>query len=234
MHFDPPLEEGRLIARRQRFLADIDLPGSGRTTAHCPNTGSLLGCQAPGSRIYVSRSARSTRRYPLTWELVEVGDVLVGINTARTNGLVAEALASGAIPELADTTGVTAEVPVPGGSGRLDFRLARGRRPAYYLEVKNVTAAVADGRARFPDAVSARATRHAESLAALRAAGYGAGLLFCVQRSDVSAVAPADDIDPEYGAALRAAAAAGVDVLAYGAEVTPAHVVLRRRLAVHL
>jgi sugar fermentation stimulation protein A len=235
VRFVAPLLEGRLVRRRQRFLADVELAGGRTATAHCPNTGSMLGCQAPGSRVFLSQSASPGRRYPLTWELVEApGGTLVGINTARTNRLVAEALDDGVVAELRGCSGRRAEVPVPGGEGRLDFLLERPGAAPYYLEVKNVTAAVEQGLARFPDAVSERATRHVRTLAALRSRGYGAGLLFCVQRADVQAVAPADAIDPAYGAALREAAAAGVDVLAYGADVTPAEIVVRRPLPVRL
>jgi sugar fermentation stimulation protein A len=234
VRFDPPLEAARLIRRRQRFLADIDLPGSGPTTAHCPNTGAMLGCQAPGSTVFVSRSDRASRRYPLTWELVDVAGTLVGINTARTNRLVAEALAAGRIHGFGAVTSIAAEVPVPDGHGRLDFCLRRRRGRPYYLEVKNVTAAVTGSIAQFPDAVSERATRHVTTLAGLRRRGYGAGLLFCVQRADVQTVVPADAIDPAYGAALRAAAAAGVDVLAYGADVSVDEIILHRPLAVRL
>lgn len=230
-----PLLEGRLVRRRQRFLADIELAGGTLATAHCPNTGAMLGCQSPGARVYMSHSESPARRYPLTWELVEQPDgTLVGINTARTNRLVAEALDGGVIAELRRYPARRAEVAVPEGEGRLDFRLEQPRAPAYFLEVKNVTAAVSAGLARFPDAVSVRATRHVRALAALRARGYGAGLLFCVQRADVHALSPADDIDPAYGQALREAAAAGVDVLAYGADVSAAEIVVRRPLAVRL
>jgi sugar fermentation stimulation protein A len=235
VRFPTPLLEARLIRRRQRFLADVELAGGRTATAHCPNTGSMLGCQTPGSRVFLSESATPGRRYPLTWELVEApAGTLVGINTARTNRLVAEALDAGVVSELRDCTGRRAEVPVPGAEGRLDFVLERPGQPPYYLEVKNVTAAVEAGLARFPDAVSVRATRHVRALAALRSRGYGAGLLFCVQRADVEAVAPADDIDPAYGAALREAAATGVEVLAYGADVSPAAIVVRRPLPVRL
>lgn len=235
MRFVAPLLEGRLLQRRQRFLADVELAGGRAVTAHCPNTGAMLGCQAPGSRVFLSESATPGRRYPLTWELVETtGGTLVGINTARTNRLVAEALDAGVITELRGCSGRRAEVPVPDAEGRLDFLLARPGGAPYYLEVKNVTAAVEAGLARFPDAVSERATRHVRTLAALRSRGYGAGLLFCVQRADVQAVAPADAIDPAYGSALREAAAAGVDVLAYGADVTTDAIVVCRPLPVRL
>lgn len=234
MRLPVPLLEGRLVRRYQRFLADVELQDGSLCTAHCPNTGAMLGCQSPGSPVWLSRSDRPGRRYPLTWELVESAGTLVGINTARTNDLVAEALGTGVVAQLADHRVVRREVRLPGVAARFDFQLAGADGAPYYLEVKNVTAAVTAGQALFPDAVSERASRHARELAALRARGVGAGILFCVQREDVDAVAPADAIDPAYGKALRAAAAAGVDVLAWGARVRPDEVVVQRRLEVVL
>ena len=123
---------------------------------------------------------------------------------------------------------------MPAARVRFDFVLRGPGLPDYYLEVKNVTAAVTDRRAIFPDAVSERAARHARELAVLRRAGARAGVLFCVQRADVDVVAPADEVDPAYGRALRAAAADGVDVLAIGATVTPEGIWVDRRIPVAL
>ena len=100
------------------------------------------------------------------------------------------------------------------------------------MEVKNVTAAVEGGVGYFPDAVTARGAKHLRELAAMVAAGHRAVLVFCVQRGDVAEVRPADHIDPAYGRALRDALAAGVEVLALGATVTPQAIALTRRLAV--
>ena len=221
MRFSEPLAEARLLRRYKRFLADVEWPDGRVETVHCPNTGSMLGCQAPGSRVWLSRAANPRRKYPLTWELVEVDSgTMVGINTQRTNALVREALEHGLIPDLAPYPGIRAEVPLPERRARMDFVLGSDDAP-YYLEVKNVTAAVENRQALFPDAVSERAARHAQHLKSLREAGCGAGMLFMVQRGDVDAVRPADEIDPAYGRALRAAADAGVDVMAWRAEVTP-------------
>lgn len=231
MRFDGPLLAGRLVRRYQRFLADVDLDDGTRVTAHCPNTGAMLGCQDAGSRVWLSRAANPDRRYPLTWELVEARPGLpVGINTGRSNGLVREAIVAGLVPELAGYAQLRPEVRLEGTGSRVDFLLSSPGRPPCYVEVKNVTAAVTDGVALFPDAVSTRAARHAAELERLRRAGADAALVFCVQREDVHTVRPAEEIDPAYARALRSAAAAGVQVLAWGATVGPREIVLRRRL----
>lgn len=233
MRFPTELTSGILLQRYKRFLADVTLETGEEITAHCPNTGSMMGCMAPGSRVWLSRSDSTARKYPWTWELVETDGALVGINTSRTNRIVAEALEARKIPEFADYTGIRREVSVPGNRrSRLDFLLTGSGMPDYFLEVKNVTAAVSSGIALFPDAVSERATRHVQELMEIMAEGYRCGMLFCVQREDVSLVQPADEIDPAYGAALRKAARAGVDVMAWRARVNTSEVVLDCRLQV--
>jgi sugar fermentation stimulation protein A len=235
IRFPTALQEGRLLRRYQRFLAEVQLPDGTTVTAHCPNTGAMLGCQATDSRVWLSPAPRPGRRCPFTWELVEVATgTLVGVHTGRTNQLVAAALAAKLVQELATYTQMQAEVPVPAAGVRFDFVLRGPGLPDYYLEVKNVTAAVTGRRAIFPDAVSERAARHARELAALRRVGARAGVLFCVQRADVDVVAPADEVDPAYGRALRAAVADGVDVLAIGAVVTPEGIWINRRIQVAL
>jgi sugar fermentation stimulation protein A len=232
--FAEPLEEARLLRRYQRFLADVAWPDGRVETVHCPNTGTMLGCRQPGSRVWLSRSDNPRRKYPLTWELVETAEgTLVGINTQRSNGLAREAIETGRIPSLTGFQSVRAEVPVTGGRMRVDFVLGDGSGD-YYLEVKNVTAAVQRRRALFPDAVSTRAARHARELATLRRAGHRAGMLFVIQRDDVDTVQPADEIDPDYGRALRAAAAEGVDILACRARVSPTGIVVQQPVAVAL
>ncbi len=234
MEFEGPLIEARLLRRYKRFLADVEFSDGRQTTVHCPNTGSMLGCCESGARIWLSRSSKPHRKYPLTWELVETaGANLVGVNTQRTNHLVKEGLESGAIAPLAGYSILRAEVPFPGGEGRVDFFLET-EQGCYFLEVKNVTAAVSDRRALFPDAVSERASRHVLALANQHRAGHGAGLLFCAQRSDVDCISPADEIDPAYGRNLRAAVAAGIDVWAYRAAVSCQEIVLTESIPVKL
>ena len=233
MRFPEPLSRGRLVRRYKRFLADVVLDDGRVVTAHCANTGAMLGCDRPGARVWLSRQDRPGRKLPWTWELVEAQPgILVGIHTGRTNDLVAEALRRGRIPRLAGYPAVRREVVI--GEGRVDFLLSSPRRRDCVLEVKNVTAAVREGIALFPDAVSTRATRHLGLLADQAARGRRAVLLFCVQRRDVREVRPADEIDPAYGRAVREAKAAGVELMAWGCTVAPRGVALERRLRVRL
>lgn len=235
MRFDPPLTEARLLRRYKRFLADVEIIGGERTTVHCPNTGSMLGCAVPGMRIWLSRASNPARKYAWTWEQVEaLPGVAVGIHTGRSNALVQEAIETGLIRELTGYAEIRGEV-MAGEGFRVDFVLSGHRlRPACYLEVKNVTAAVTDGVALFPDAVSERASRHLRELMTKVRGGARAMLCFCVQRDDVTEVRPADAIDAEYGRTLREALAAGVEACAYVARVTPEEAVLHRAAPVRL
>lgn len=231
MKFRGPLREGRLLRRYKRFLADVQLDG-GIVTAACPNTGSMMGCCEPGSRVWLSESDSAGRKYRHTWEIVEAGGVLVGINTGLPNALVAEAIARDAIPELSGYSSVRREVRYGEEQSRVDFVLESPGRPGCWLEVKNVTAAVTRGVALFPDCVSDRGSRHLRELIRLTAQGARAVQLYCVQRGDVKEVRPADGIDAEYGRTLREAIAAGVEVLAYRAKVSTVGIMLSRRIPV--
>jgi len=230
--FAANLVKGRLIRRYKRFLADVQLDDAGVVTAACPNTGSMMGCCEAGSRVWLSESDRATRKYRHTWEIVEVGRVMVGINTGLPNVLVAEAIGNGTIRELAGYSSVRREVAYGEESSRVDLVLEAAPRKACYVEVKNVTAAASKGVALFPDCVSERGTRHLRELMRLKAQGLRPVQLYCVQRGDVREVRPADGIDFEYGKTLREAIAAGVEVLAYRAKVTTAEIRLAERIPV--
>ena len=231
MRFPSKLVEGRLIRRYKRFLADIQL-GDSVVTAACPNTGSLMGCCEAGNRVWLSESDSATRKYRHTWEIVEVGKVMVGINTGLPNALVAEAIADGTIAELAGYPAMRREVAYGEEKSRVDLVLGGGTREECYVEVKNVTAAASKGVALFPDCVSERGSRHLRELIRLKEQGLRPVQLYCVQRGDVREVRPADGIDHEYGRTLRDAIAAGVEVLAYRARISTTEVRLAERIPV--
>ena len=219
MRFDPPLREGILVRRHKRFLADVQLADGTLLTAHCANSGSMLGVAVPGSPVALSHHPDKGRKLEWTWELVRLGSHWVGVNTALPNQLVADAIASGAIPTLAGWPTLRREVAYGTGS-RIDLLLQGGGRPDCYVEVKNVT--LTEGKvARFPDSVTTRGQKHLRELMAVRAQGHRAALVFWVFRGDCTEVRPADDIDPEYGRLLRAAARAGVELVAVDARVSP-------------
>jgi len=233
MRFEQPLQEATLLRRYKRFLADVELPDGSRMTVHTPNTGSMMGCCTPGSRIWLRDSGNPKRKYRHSWEMVEAEpQVLVGINTGIVNRLVSEAIESGVATELQGYERVRQEVRYGRENSRIDLLLQGGDGPDCYVEIKNVTAAADRRTAIFPDAVSARGTKHLRELMVMVEEGYRAVLLFCVQRGDVERVRPADEIDALYGKTLRDAIESGVEAIAYQAMVTPEELSLNRSLPV--
>jgi len=227
---------GRFIRRFQRFFADVE--AGGRTlTVHCPDPGSMRGLLRPGAAVRCSVHDDPRRKLRHSLEMMRCGRIWVGVHPARANALAAAALAAELPAALAGYAVREREVgaPAAAGRGRLDFRLSghpRDPRPAS-VEVKSVT--LAEGRlARFPDSVTERGRRHLEVLTALRRRGARAALLFVVQRADCDRVAPANDIDPEYGRTLRRAVRAGVEVFALGARVGARAITIERELPVCL
>ena len=230
MRFPQPLIPGVLIQRYKRFLADVRLADGGEITVHCPNPGAMLGLNAPGLPVWLSVSPNPNRKLAHTLELVEVDGGLVGINTMLPNRLVAEALSTGAISELAGYETVRPEVKY-GEASRVDFLLTGEGRPACWLEVKNVHLRRTGALAEFPDCVAARSSRHLRELEALVAAGDRAVALFVVQRMDCDAFSACAELDPMFAAALERSADAGVEVLVYACDVGVQGVTITRRLA---
>ncbi len=210
--FWPPLLKGTLIRRYKRFLADIELDSGKLITAHCPNTGSMAACAEPGRPVYVSQSDNPKRKLKYTWEMIEMPTSLVGVNTNVPNRLVYHAIKSDMIPELQGYDLVKREVPI-GNRTRIDLALAKGDATCY-VEIKNCTL-VTDGIARFPDAVTERGRKHLIELQRMKETGARSVIFFFIQRMDATAFRPADDIDPQYGNALRSVLDQGVEALAY-------------------
>lgn len=235
MQFDPVLEEGRLLKRYKRFFADIECADGSVVTAHCANTGSMKNCMAEGARVWFSRNDDPKRKLKATWELVETPHGRIAcINTGRANRLIEEALQAGVITELAGFTQLRREVKYGEENSRADFCLMFDQQQVF-VEVKSVTLGFADtDTAAFPDAVSTRGAKHLRELTALAEMGQRAVLIYCVNLSGITAVRAAQEIDPEYAAALAEAKTAGVEVLAYGTHITPAGIEVTQRLAVEL
>ncbi|WP_144821378.1 DNA/RNA nuclease SfsA [Marinobacter piscensis] len=221
MKFPEPLIEARLIRRYKRFLADVRLSDGTEVTAHCPNTGSMLGCQPDNARVWLSRSQNPKRKLAYTWELVEAAPgALACINTARPNAQARAAIEAGRISELVGYSEYQAEVRYGEEKSRIDLLLSgHEREPDAWVEVKNVTLEDS-GQGFFPDAVTTRGQKHLRELMTRVTEGDRAVLFFVVNHTGIETVRPADHIDPQYGRLLRRACDAGVEVVAYRANLT--------------
>ena len=231
MKFSQQLVPGNLIKRYKRFLADIQLKDGTLITAHCPNSGSMLSCDIPGSEVLLSFHQNPKRKYAYTWEMIKINSTWVGINTIVPNRFVYESIKENNISELTGYSEILREQKV-GQKSRLDLML-RNENDICYVEIKNVTL-VENGMALFPDAVTTRGTRHLHELINLKEQGHRAVIFFLIQREDGQSFAPADHIDPIYGTTLREAFARGVEILPYRAIVTPKEILLDRKLKFNL
>ena len=223
MKFESPLIEGVLVNRYKRFFADVKLPSGEVVTAHCANSGSMLACKEPGSRVWISPATNPERKLRYTWEIVEVYGGLVGINTGHPNRLVAEAIAAGQIKELTGYTSLKREQKY-GKNSRIDILLESPGKPPCYVEVKNVTLKRQAGPqhpAEFPDSVTERGAKHLIEMTDMVKAGARAVMFYLVQRGDCRSFTVAADLDPTYAKGLKTALAAGVEAVCYGCAVTP-------------
>jgi sugar fermentation stimulation protein A len=228
----PELISGTLIKRYKRFLADVKLHDGRIVTAHCPNTGSMKGCSEPGRPVYLSFHDNPKRKLRYTWELIDMPDSLVGINTLIPNRLVFESIKAGVVPELSGYDHVEREVKTSEHT-RIDLALTNANRQRCYVEIKNCTL-VDDGVAFFPDAVTSRGLKHISELRSLVDSGCRCVMFYFIQRMDALVFRPADHIDPEYGRGLRDAGGHGVEIMAYDVAIDLAGIKLNRRLPYEL
>lgn len=240
MKYDSYLSEARLIRRYKRFMADVELSDGSQITLHCPNTGSMKNCLYPGYRVWYSDSKNPKRKYPCTWEQAEIPVIfdgeeritLAGLNTGRANALVEELLMAGEVQELSEYQNIRREVRYGEENSRIDLLLQQEGLVDCYVEVKSVTLAMGDGFGLFPDAVTRRGTKHLRELTQMVAGGDRAVLFFCVQHTGIDHVSVAEEIDPVYADALQKAVESGVEVMAWGAAMSPDTIELVRLLPV--
>jgi sugar fermentation stimulation protein A len=217
----PPLILGKLQKRYKRFFADIELETGEMITAHCPNTGPMTGVCQIGNLVYVSPSNNPKRKLAYTWEMIQIQDTWVGVNTNLPNQVIKQALTQKIFPELADLYD-TVKSEVPYGQdrkSRIDFLLSQSGQPDIYLEVKNTTLAQKQ-LALFPDTVTTRGQKHLEELTALLPSARSV-MLYFINRGDCSEFSPGDEFDPHYGQLLRQGISQGLMVLPCRFEVSP-------------
>ena len=235
MQFATPLVSGTLVQRYKRFLADVRLDTGEAITATCPNTGSLLGLNMPGLKVWLSLSDNPTRKYKHTLEMVEVdlgkGPSLVGINTGHPNRLVADAIAGGQVKALRGYAGLRREVKY-GRNSRIDILLEDPKRGLCYVEIKNVHMMRKLGFAEFPDCVTERGAKHLRELADMVQQGHRAVMVYLVQRNDAKSFQLAPDLDPTYAESFTVATAAGVEAIALKCRLSPLEIVVEKELPI--
>ena len=228
MRFPLPLRRATLLTRYKRFLSDHRFEDGSTVTAHVANPGAMTGLVDEGLETWLSPAANPKRKLSFSWELVRIGQGLVGVNTGWPNRLAAEAIEAGAIPPLAGYDTIRREVAY-GTRSRVDLLLETPDRPPCYVEVKNVHLKRGPA-AEFPDSVTARGTKHLRELAAVAQGGARAVMLYIVQREDCDSFTLAADIDPAYAAAFAEAHTSGVEALAYACRLSTDGIAVDRPL----
>lgn len=208
------VKKGIFQARPNRFIAHVEVDGR-LEVVHVKNTGRCRELLVPGATVYLEESDNPARKTRYDLIAVEKGRLLVNMDAQAPNKVFQEWAEEGSF-----LSGLTLLRPeTTWGSSRFDFYWEAGERRGF-VEVKGVTLEE-DGHARFPDAPTERGVKHLEELIRCQAEGYEAAVCFVIQMAGMKDFAPNDVTHPAFGAALRKAAGAGVQVLARGCSVTP-------------
>jgi sugar fermentation stimulation protein A len=205
---------GRLVKRYKRFFADVKLDNDEIVTAHCPNTGSMMGLLEEGNIVYLSKSDNKKRKLKFTLEIIKVKTAKIGVNTHRANRIVEEAIQNKKISALGKKYEFKREVKY-GKNSRIDFLITNNKNEEIFLEVKNVTLSKVNSFAEFPDAVTERGSKHLLELIQVVKSNKRAVMLFLIQRDDCTKFKVAEDIDPVYKKNIMKAIKAGVEILCY-------------------
>lgn len=217
---------GEFLDRPNRFVAHVGIRGE-VCTVHVKNTGRCRELLVSGTRVWCQESQNPARKTKFDLICVEKGDRLINMDSQAPNAAVKQWLFSGGLGELQDIRPETVH-----GDSRFDFAFQKDGRQCF-LEVKGVTLEDA-GVCAFPDAPTLRGAKHLRGLAKAAREGFGAYVLFVIQMEGAAYLHPNDATDPQFGAALREAARAGVQVLAYDCTVTPESMALRAPVEVRL
>ena len=212
MNFKNKLISGLLIKRYKRFFADIKIKNK-IVTAHCPNTGSMIGLLNEGNKVWISKSDNPNRKLKYTLEIIKTSKSKVGVNTLSSNKIVHHALKNNLIHEFRDLSEIKPETKF-GKNSRFDF-LIKKKKDKAFIEVKNVTLSRKNNVAEFPDAITARGLKHINELIKASKKKYRIFIIYLVQREDCKSFTIARDIDPVYANALSKAVKNKLNILCY-------------------
>jgi sugar fermentation stimulation protein A len=229
MKFDTPLIKTKFIKRYKRFFVDV-LLNKETLTAHCPNTGSMMGLLNKGENAWISESKNTKRKLKYTLEILEHNKQKIGVNTHLTNKIIEEALINREIVELKNFDRIVREVRFNNNT-RFDFFISNKKEKAF-VEVKNVTLKREKDCAEFPDALTTRGQKHLLELINAKEKQYKAYLIFLIQREDCNFFKISKDIDKKYYENFKLAKKKGVKFLCYSSKITSHGISLNKKLTI--
>ena len=225
MKFTNTLIKGKLIRRYKRFFADIEVNNK-TITAHCPNTGSMLGLLKKGNQVWVSKVDDPKRKLKFTLEMIKTNKKLVGINTHRANRIVQHGLENKLFKEFTSIKNIKAEFKYSDDT-RFDFLCDKN-----LIEVKNVTLSRINQIAEFPDAVTLRGTKHLKKLSESINQGFKPYVIFLIQIQKISKFRIAKDIDSDYYNNFIEAKRKGLKFIAYRCKLNSKEIVIEKKIKI--
>jgi sugar fermentation stimulation protein A len=229
MEFTKSLIKGKLIKRYKRFFTNIKL-NKEVVTAHCPNTGSMMGLLEEGNEVYLLKNDDPKRKLKYGLEIIKSRGNLVGVNTHIANKIAHHGLKNNLIKELKNNDDIKAEVFF-NKETRFDFLIEKNKQKIF-MEVKNVTLFRDKNIAEFPDAITSRGSKHLITLIDAIRKGYKCYLLFLVQIENMEYFRIAKDIDSEYYKNYLIAKKAGVNFLAYRCKINSKKILIDKKLKI--
>jgi len=227
MNFENKLIQGIFIKRYKRFFVDVKVNNK-IITAHCPNTGSMMGLLKRGNNVWVSKTNNLKRKLLYTLQIIEVNKNKVGVNTHLTNKIFKEALENNIIKQFDKDIVIMPETKF-GENTRFDFLITKNNYKAF-IEVKNVTLSRRKNMAEFPDSVTLRGAKHIKDLIKAKNMGYDAYLIFVIQREDCDKFSIAKDIDVEYSKLLTDGVKNNLKVLCYDCKFSSKSIKLNKKI----
>ena len=227
MIFENELIAGVLIKRYKRFFVDIKVKNK-VITAHCPNTGSMMGLLKKGNKVWFTESNDKKRKLKYTLQIIEVNGKKVGVNTHLTNKIFYEALLDGKIIDIKKNDILFKEKKFNQNT-RFDFFIKKNKK-SIFIEVKNVTLSRTKNIAEFPDSVTERGLKHLNELIEAQKRGFDIYLAFIIQREDCKKFKIAEDIDPKYKKLLTFAQKNRLKIICYDCKFLPKGIVINNRV----
>ena len=225
MKFTNSLIKGKLIKRYKRFFADVEVNNK-VITAHCPNTGSMLGLLNKGNDVWLSKNDDPKRKLKFTLEMLRSNKKVIGVNTHRANRIVEHGLKNKLIKEFVSVKKIKPEFKYSDDT-RFDFLCDK-----YIIEVKNVTLNREAEVAEFPDAITVRGTKHLKKLSESIQHGFKPYVLFLIQIQNISKFRIAKDIDSDYYVNFLKAKKNGLKFIAYKCKLNSKEIVIEKKIQI--